>query len=134
MRKVIQAISSRGLFGDGLRFVAAGSINTLLTLAAYQFLLLFTSHKIAYITSWLLGILYLIVVYPTKVFTGSEQSITKATATALIYLAVFMLGYYALDGLVSYGINKRIAIFAVIAIQVPLSFVLMRILYRNKIS
>ena len=131
MTKIRQTLTTNQLFGDGLRFILAGSVNTLLTLSVYQFALFFLSHNFAYAVSWLVGILYLIIVYPTKVFPGGSTSPKRRVAAVAIYLVVFMISLWSLEFIVSTGLHERIAIFVVIILSTSLNFVLMRLVFRK---
>lgn len=131
MTDIRQALKGNRLLSDGLRFVVAGGINTILTLCIYQFALFFLSHSFAYTLSWLVGILYLIIVYPTKVFPEANNSPKRIGIATTIYLVVFMASLWSLDFIVSTGIHQRLAIFLVLVISASLNFVLMRLVYRT---
>lgn len=120
------------LLADGFRFILAGGVNTLLTLGVYQLCLVFLSHNLSYATSWLVGILYLILVYPTKVFPGGSTSLKKNTTVVAVYLMVFLVSLWTLEKVVDYGIHKRLAIFLVLIVSATLNFLLMRLVYRGR--
>lgn len=131
MLKISQTLTSNQLIGDALRFVLAGGINTLLTLFVYQVILFFLPHSFAYALSWLVGILYISIVYPTKVFPGGSASLIKIGATVTIYIVVFMISLWCLEFVVSKGLHERLAIFVVLILSTTLNFVLMRTVYRR---
>ena len=131
MTDIWQVLKGYHLIADGLRFIIAGSINTILTLCIYQFALFFLSHSVAYAFSWLVGILYLIIVYPTKVFPGGNNSPMRIGVATAIYLVVFMISLWSLDFIVSAGLHERLAIFVVLVLSASLNFVLMRLVYRT---
>ena len=116
---------------EGFRFVVAGSINTVLTLAVYQLCLVFMSHEIAYGISWLLGIAFLVIVYPSKVFSHNNSSLTKKVFIALLYLITFILGLRLLNWLVLSGIPAEFAIFIVLAFAMIINFFGMRMILRR---
>jgi len=131
MIKFNRVIKGNNLIGDGLRFLVAGGLNTLLTLAIYQLCLGFLSHNVAYATSWLVGIFYLIIVYPTKVFPEGLNSLARTASAISVYLIVLLIGLWSLEQVINLGINERFAIFIVLAISTILNFILMRLVYRG---
>ena len=131
MTKIRQALTANQLLGDGLRFILASGINTLLTLGVYQLALFYLPHNFAYTVSWLVGILYLIIVYPTKVFPGGSTSPKRSVAAVAIYVVVFMISLWSLELTVSTGLHDRLAIFVVLVLSASLNFVLMRLVYRK---
>lgn len=132
--RVFDVLKSRTISGDGVRFILAGSLNTFLTLALYQALLLFINHQFAYAVSWIFGIAYLIVVYPSKVFSGSCLSWYKYTLMICVYILVFFLGLRALDLFVDAIGSPRIAIFFVMLTTTTANFLLMRLVFRAQSS
>lgn len=131
MTKISQVITGNHLLADGFRFVLAGGFNTLLTIGVYQLCLVFLPHNLAYATSWLVGILYLIIVYPTKVFPGGTSSLKRSAATVTVYLTVFLISLWSLEQVVGLGMHKRLAIFVVLVVSATLNFILMRLVYRG---
>jgi hypothetical protein len=63
------------LAGDALRFAIAGILNTSLTLLAYQLFLFVMPRQGAYALSWVCGIVFVLVFYPSQVFTGGRCTI-----------------------------------------------------------
>lgn len=122
---------ANGLLGEVIRFILAGGFNTLLTLGVYQLALFFIPHNFAYAISWLVGIGYLLIVYPTKVFPGGQTSPMRNVMVVLIYLSVFTLSLWCLERLVGIGIHERVAIFVVLVFSSSINFVLMRMVYRK---
>jgi putative flippase GtrA len=118
------------LIGDGLRFIAAGGINTLLTLGVYQLALFFMPHNLAYAASWIVGILFLVIVYPTRVFPGGRTSKMRNAVVVTIYLLVFLISLWSLEFVISIGLHKRLAIFVILVLSASLNFVLIRRVYR----
>ncbi len=124
-------LGKEDILSDALRFIGAGGINTLLTVSLYQFLLIFLSHNTAYIVSWLTGLIFLITVYPSKVFVGGLKSKKRIVAITFVYLLVFCAGLWCLNYLVLSGIHERLAIFIVLIFSTVLNFILMRLLLRG---
>lgn len=133
MTKISQVITGNHLLADGFRFILAGGVNTLLTLGVYQLGLVFLPHNLAYAISWFLGILYLIIVYPAKVFPGSTASFKRNVAVIVVYLTVFLIGLWSLERVVEFGLHERLAIFVVLIVSATLNFLLMRLVYRGKV-
>ena len=48
----------------------AGTLNVFIGVIVYQLTLFVTGHKLAFLFSWLVGMIYVIIVYPTEVFPG----------------------------------------------------------------
>ena len=130
IEKISKLASNTDTAGDAFRFLIAGSINVLLSLCVYQLCLLVWSHDISYALSWVAGLTYLVVVYPSKVFSGGSTSLLKSLIVLCSYFLVFTVGLWCLSQFVSVGINERLAIFLVLPISTVLNFVCMRIVYR----
>lgn len=116
---------------DATRFALAGIVNTLLTLAIYQLSLLALPHLSAYAISWLVGIAFLVIVYPSRVFPGANQSIKSKALIVLIYLTTFSISALVLDWLVDNYLAANIAIFAVLIFSTCMNFILMRLALRK---
>lgn len=119
-----------GLTSDAARFVMAGTLNVLIGVVVYQLALFVTGHKLAFVFSWLGGIVYVIIIYPTKVFPGGDSNYIKNIAVIAVYLIVFIISYLSLAAIVEGGMSERLAIFFVLLISTSLNFLCMRILYR----
>jgi len=124
-------LDSENIRSDGIRFIGAGAANTLITLIIYQILLLTLSHNYAYSISWIIGVIFLMVVYPTRVFIDSKNSTKRKVAAAMSYLTVFIAGMWCLNILIGSGLHERLAIFVVVVFSALLNFFLMRFLLRG---
>ena len=124
--------NKESLLWDALRFLFAGGFNTLLTLAVYQFALFFVEYSLAYAISWIVGISYLLLLYPTKVFPGSSRTLKGYVLLTGVYLLVFFIGLKALDWIIGLNISAQFAIFIVLVISTVINFVLMRLILRGK--
>ncbi len=122
---------STGIGADSARFIGAGIANTLLTIALYQIFLLFLPHDYAYTLSWLSGFVFLMVIYPSKVFAGKKYSIMRKFSIAVSYLSIFFIGLIFLDYLVQNGLHERTAIFVIVFVSALLNFFLSRFLLRG---
>ena len=77
---LIDKLKSKTVIKDGIRFLIGGGLNTAISYLAYLFFLLFTSYQIAYALSWVVGLLIIVIFYPSKVFVGSQNSWKKNCA------------------------------------------------------
>ncbi len=125
--------TANSIQSDGIRYIGAGGVNTLITVIIYQILLLLLPHSYAYSISWIIGIIFLVTIYPTKVFTGGKDSTKRRVAIATSYLIVFGASIQCLNMLVRFGIHERIAIFIILIFSSLLNFLLMRYLIRGYI-
>lgn len=108
--------------GDSLRFVVAGVANTGLTVFAYQVLLYFTSSQLAYGFSWLLGLVFVAVVYPERVFVGGRTDFTARMVLLLLYAGLFVLGIILMGFLEGLGVPSRLSIFIVVGCTTLINF------------
>ena len=130
LAKARKLAADKNVAGDAFRFLIAGGFNVLLTLGVYQLCLLVWNHNISYSMSWAVGLVYLVLVYPNKVFPGGRSSPGKALVVVCSYLLVFSASLWSLNQIVGLGVNERLAIFFVLAISTVLNFISMRIVYR----
>lgn len=105
-----------------LRFLVAGSINTLLSIAVYQAALFFTGHVAAYLAAYAAGIAFAGYAYARYVF-HARLSVRRFTLFALFYLVSGGVGTLLNAGLIEFaGLHARIAIFVTVAIMLPLNY------------
>lgn len=123
--------ASRLLAGDGLRFLAAGGFNTLLTLAIYQLLLFAMPDWAAYALSWVAGLTFVVIVYPDRVFAGGRRDAGARIRLGLTYAALFLLGLAALRALGVAGVPPRLSILAVLVLTTVANFALGRLILRG---
>ena len=121
----------QGWAADGLRFVVAGAVNTLVTLAIYQLLLFVVPAWLAYTISWMCGLLLVMVLYPSRVFAGARRDIAARVWLGASYAAVFLLGLGTLRMLQAAGVPARLAIFAVLAVTTASNFILGRLILKT---
>ena len=116
---------------DSFRFLVAGGLNTLLTLGLYQLLIFALSPHLAYAVSWLAGIIFVIKVYPDRVFPGGRSDTKARIKLGLSYLGVFLLGLAILHLSCSLGVDARLAILIVICATTTTNIVVGRLLLRR---
>lgn len=114
--------------GDGARFILAGALNTLLTLAVYQALLFVLPSWTAYTLSWVTGLLFVIVFYPSRVFGDARRDARARATLGTCYAAVFVTGLIVLRLTQQASIPPRIAIFGVLLITTAANFILSRLI------
>ena len=127
-------IKPTNFVGDAIRFLLAGGLNTVLSYLVYLLLNMVVSYQVAYALSWLFGLLFIIVFYPSKVFVGSENSKKKIALLILQYVFVFVCGLQCLMLMVGYlGLSEALAALFTTVFTTGLNFILMRLLYRKKL-
>ena len=67
-------------------------MNNALSILSYQVLLIFVSSVAAYTVAWIIGFIFVILIYPSKVFPQNAPTKTSYIVFALIYLSSFLLG------------------------------------------
>lgn len=127
-------IKSTNFVGDAVRFLLAGGLNTGLSYLVYLLFNMVVSYEVAYALSWLFGLLFIVIFYPSKVFIGSENSKKKIALLILQYVFVFVCGLQCLKLMVSYfGLSEALAALFAMVFTTGLNFILMRLLYRKKL-
>lgn len=123
---------ARALLGDGVRFLAAGGLNTLLTLGVYQLLLFVAPDWLAYAASWVAGLAFVTSVYPDRVFVGGRRDRAARLQLAATYATLFVLGLGTLRALGWLGVPPRLSILLVIGVTTLGNFVLGRAILTGK--
>ncbi len=117
---------------DALRFLTAGLINTGFTYITFLLATLVMPYEYAYALSWIAGIIFVLVFYPSKVFVGSTSSAKKLAIIVIQYGTIFLIGLLCMKFLVdAVRINQKIAIIIVIVITTITNFLLMRFVLRK---
>lgn len=115
-----------------LRFLAGGIANTLATLLLYWALLTILPPHPAYATSFVAGIGLSYLVNTGFVF-GARRSWGNLVAFPLVYLVGYGAGALVLElATARFGVDPRLAPLLSVAVTVPLTFVLMRLLLRPR--
>ena len=131
---LIDRLKSHTVIKDGLRFLLGGGLNTTISYLVYLFFLLFTSYQIAYALSWLVGLLIIVIFYPSKVFVGSQNSWKKIVLLIGQYILVFFCGLQCLKAMVVYvGVSEQVAALFTMALTTLFNFLLMRLLFRGNL-
>jgi putative flippase GtrA len=96
-----RAIAKVVLVSDDLvRFLFAGGINTGLTTLVYLFLASVLSPTVAYAIAWTIGLAFVGVVYPDRVFPGGRNAFVDRVAIVGSAISVFLVGAFLLRGLI----------------------------------
>lgn len=119
------------LAAESLRFIAAGAANTAITFALYWLLLPVLGYARAYTAAFVLGIVIAFVLNARWVFLV-KPSRRAATAFPLVYVAQWLAGLGIL-WLWSdvFGLPARWGVLAVVAITIPMTFLLSRFTLRH---
>lgn len=105
-----------------LRFVAAGAVNTGLSLLVYQAALFVMPHVPAYVLSYVAGIVMAYLLYSRQVF-DAPLATSRFAAFALFYSISLVLGATLNAWLIEQlGVAERLAIFATIAVMLPVNY------------
>jgi hypothetical protein len=96
----------------------------------YQFCLLLAPHAIAYGIGWIAGLIFLVSVYPSRVFAVPDSSWSQKFYVALLYFMSFMVGLWLLNRLVQHQLPPEWAIFIVLATTTIVNFFGMRSILR----
>lgn len=105
-----------------LRFVAAGAVNTALSVLVYQAALFVMPHVLAYVLSYVAGIVIAYLLYSRRVF-DVPLTASRFAAFALFYSASLAIGTVLNVALIEQlGWAERLAIFATIAVMLPINY------------
>ena len=124
----------KSISGEGLRYLIVGGLNTLLTYALYLALLSVASYVVAYSIAYVAGILSAYYLNSRFVFRA-EMSLAKVLKFPAVYIVQYVLGVGLLHLLVvTAGMDEKIAPLLVIAITVPATFILSRLIILRRQS
>ncbi len=115
---------------DLRRFLIGGGVNTVLTVIIYQLLIIYISPSFAYGVSWIIGFIFLVYVYPNKVFKGASRSLLSRLLCGIVYLLVFSSSLLMIDVMELHGVNPEVIVFIAISFSSIANFILMRIVFR----
>jgi putative flippase GtrA len=118
----------RSIKKEAARFVAVGALNTGITYLLYLALLRIVPYMVAYTVVFLIGIVISYCLNAKIVFRATMTAQSALTYPA-VYLVQYVLGISLLYLLVSrFRVAKEIASLVVVAVSVPVTFVLSRII------
>ena len=114
-----------------LRFLVAGAVNTIVSYAVYLALLPFLSYILAYTICYVVGIALSYLLSVRFVFRV-RSSIRRMLLFPLIYLLQYALGVVVLRiAVADFDVPPRFALLASIAVTIPVTFLLSRLLLRR---
>jgi putative flippase GtrA len=115
-----------------LLYLAAGLFNTLFTYALYLALLQLLSYRFAYTISYVTGLLLALLLQSRFVFKQSTTSM-RAMLFGVSYLAQYLIGLAVIwTAVEQLAWPKQWALLAVIAINVPIGYVLSGLIFGVK--
>lgn len=105
-----------------LRFVAAGTGNTLISIGFYQAALFVVGHLPAYLLAYALGIALAYYLYARHVF-AAQTSARGFVIFAAFYCIAGFVGSLVNSGLIeALGWHARLAIFATVLLMLPINY------------
>ena len=127
----LEANRVKELAGQGARFVGVGLVNTLGTLTLYQLLLFLMPYTPAYALAWFTGLVFVNVAYPRFVYGKRQVTGRETVLNSVYYLLSFAASWMLLYVITSIaGVPARLSVFCVLAVMVPLNFLVTRYIYR----
>jgi putative flippase GtrA len=116
---------------DAARFLVAGGLNTALTSLAYFVGLMVLPSTIAYTIAWLIGLVFVMVFYPDRVFPGGRTGVTDRLAIGGSIAVVFLVGLSILHILESVLQNKAASFFITLTATTVINFLISRWILRR---
>lgn len=114
----------RSIKGEGLRFLIAGGVNTVLSYLIYLAVLDMVGYVLAFSLSFAMGVVIAFVIYSSFVFR-SPLVWRKLFQYPFLYALQYVAGLVLLAALVEYfALDKRIAPIINVIVLTPLTFVL----------
>ena len=118
---------------EGLRFIILGVVNTLITITIYQIGLFSLSPQWAYTISWIVGIAFVVIIYPNYVFKKKSIGTLKKFGIFFLYILNFVISSMLLNFLISrFGISSRVSIFIVLVCSTIINFLGMKCVLNAK--
>ncbi len=126
MISAVAPATKHGALRNVLRFVAAGAVNTLISLIIYQAALFVTGHLAAYGFAYAVGVVLAYWLYARHVF-AAQTSARGFVLFAALYCAAGVIGALINAGLIeSLGWHARIAILATVVLMLPVNYLASR--------
>ena len=115
-------------FAQSFRFLVSGAICTLLSYGAYIALCVVFKYQLAYFISYLIGIIFSYINHASFVFK-TNMSLMSFIRFPLVYIVQYVCGAVLLQLLVMAGASITFAPLFVIALTLPLTFILSRFVF-----
>ncbi|MCR5940312.1 hypothetical protein FG152_05650 [Ochrobactrum sp. XJ1] len=123
---------TEGITSDAKRFVFAGVVNTALTSVVYVLALMIVTPTAAYTIAWILGLIFVVLVYPDRVFIGGSTRAKARLHLAFSTIGIFGLGVLVLRLLVYAMAMPLLAFVLTIIVTTTANFYLGRTILRHK--
>ena len=120
------------LSGDALRFLVAGGLNTALTSGVYFAGLAFFPSGVSFALAWFCGLLFVMALYPSRVFIGGRRTVVDRLAVGASTIVVFLIGLGSLLFLEVALNNSLAAFFATLVLTTALNFSISRWILRRQ--
>ncbi|TPI29082.1 hypothetical protein FJW08_18455 [Mesorhizobium sp. B3-2-1] len=117
--------------GDAVRFLVAGGLNTALTSLVYFAGLTMLPSSLSYGIAWLAGLVFVMVLYPNRVFPGGRTGFAARLAIGGSIAIVFVIGLATLKALERALQSTAAAFFATLAVTTILNFLISRWILRR---
>lgn len=128
----MQKLLSRITHFSFVRFLIAGGFNTAMTYLLYLILLTVVSYQVSYTIAYVLGILLAFGLNRFFVFK-THRGVQSVLIFPFVYLIQYTVSIYVLWLWVEhYGLNDKLAPLAAIIITVPLTYLLSRLIFKQK--
>ena len=123
-----------GRLPPAVRFLMAGAVNTLLSVAIYQAALFVTGHIAAYVIAYVAGMVFAYIVYARHVF-NAVLSTKRFVAFVLFYIVSGCAGTLINALLIEqWALHPRMAIFATVIIMLPVNYAGSKWCVRGKVE
>lgn len=116
---------------DAVRFLVAGGLNTALTTLVYFAGLLVASPGVSYTAAWLVGLVFVMIFYPDRVFVGGDNSPKARLMLGAITIGVFLIGLGLLHVLIGMSLDARLAFVVTLVATTAINFIAGRMLLRR---
>lgn len=115
-----------------IRFAAVGAINTAVSYAVYLGLIAAIGYMWAYVAAFAIGVAVSFLLSSRWVF-GVRATAAQAALFPLVYAPQLLLGSVVLGAAVEgFGVHPKIALLFVIALTLPLNFLLAKLILRRR--
>jgi putative flippase GtrA len=108
------------------RFILLGIGNAVITISVYEILLLFMHYQISYIVAWLIGIIYVVYIYPRFVFQLDVDGHVRKLVVAMSYLLSYITSATVLEvATQGIGIPSQVSIIIAIGVTVVVNYLVL---------
>ena len=105
-----------------LRFIAAGALNTVISIGFYQAALFIMGHIAAYVLAYAVGVALAYYLYARHVFAAQTHA-RGFVIFAAFYTAAGLIGSLLNTGLIdALGWHARVAIFVTVVLMLPVNY------------